>query len=154
VRGVENGTIIIVAVYVDNKLKRMIDELKARLLAEYELTDLGEARWILGREIIRDREKRTIELWQGRYIESILERLDMGSSHPVTTPMDPNMKLPEPDVVIKTYQKALGALVYAMLATRSDLAFAVGTLSGTPQKHTGPRSNTFAGICVEPSRLE
>lgn len=40
-------------------------------------------------EIIRDRDKHTIKLSQSRYIESILERFDMGSSHPVNTPMDP-----------------------------------------------------------------
>jgi hypothetical protein len=65
----ENGTIIIVAIYVNDKMmlskdKKMIDELKKRLAGEYKLTDLGEARWILGMEIIRDRNKRTIMLSQ------------------------------------------------------------------------------------------
>lgn len=134
---VEDGTIIIVAVYVDDKLilskdQKVINQLKVRLAAEYDLTDLGEARWILGMEIIRDREKRMIELSQRRYIESILERFEMGSSRPVATPMDPNTKLVkvnEAEVDVKTYQSALGALMYAMLATRPDIAFAVGALS-------------------------
>jgi hypothetical protein len=134
---VENGVLIVVAVYVDDKLmlskdQSIIDRLKVQLAAEYELTDLGEARWILGMEIIRDRDKRTIELSQRRYVESILNRFDMGTSRPVTTPMDPNIKLAkltEPEVDVKLYQSALGALMYAMLATRPDLAFSVGALS-------------------------
>jgi transposase InsO family protein len=134
---VEDGTIVIVAVYVDDKLmlskdQKIIDQLKVKLAAEYDLTDLGEARWILGMEIIRDRDKHTIELSQCRYIESILERFEMGSSRPVATPMDPNtklIKLNEAEVDVKTYQSALGALMYAMLATRPDIAYAVGVLS-------------------------
>jgi hypothetical protein len=83
-------------------------------------------------EIIRDRDKRTIELSQKCYIESILERFEMDSSRPVVTPMDPNVKLikvQEAEVDIRTYQSALGALMYAMLATRPDLAYSVGALS-------------------------
>ena len=54
---VEDGTPIIVAIYVDDKLilsKSLdaINRLKGQLSQEYELTDLGEAHWILGMEII------------------------------------------------------------------------------------------------------
>ena len=107
-----------------SKDQRVIDQLKVLLAAEYELTDLGEARWILGMEIIRDHNKRTIELSQQHYIESILKRFEMDLSRPVVTPMDPNVKLikvQEAEVDIRTYQSALGALMYAMLATRPDL---------------------------------
>jgi hypothetical protein len=60
--------------------------------------------------------------------------------------MDPNMKLinaAEPEVNIKTYQSVLGALMYAMLATRPDLAYAVGTLN----KHaTAPAQAHWAAL--------
>ena len=82
---------IIVAVYVDDKLilsKSLdaINHLKGQLSQEYELTDLGEAHWILGMEIIRDRERRTIELSQRRYIKTILKRFGMENGCAVKTP--------------------------------------------------------------------
>ena len=134
---IEDGVLIIVAVYVDDKMmlsknKEKIEKLKKQLACEYDMTDLGEARWILGMEIIRDRDKRTIVLSQRQYIESILERYDMVNCHLVVTPIDTNIKLiklSEVETDIKEYQSALRALMYAMLATRPDLAFAVGALS-------------------------
>ncbi|KIK13851.1 hypothetical protein PISMIDRAFT_17694 [Pisolithus microcarpus 441] len=54
---VEDGVIIIIVVYIDDKLilskcTRAIKKLKEALMKEYDLLDLGEARWILGMEII------------------------------------------------------------------------------------------------------
>jgi hypothetical protein len=132
-----NGTHLIAAVYVDDKMifsksLKLINQLKKQLEAEYKLTDLGEAHWILGMEIIRDRKKKTIELSQQQYVETILERFGMQDARPVATPMDPNTRLVKresAEVDVKPYQSVLGALMYMMLATRPDLAFAVGTLS-------------------------
>lgn len=129
---VEDGVLIIVAIYVDDKLiisrcREAIERLKLRLSKEYELKDLGEARWILGIEIIRDRDKGTIQLSQRRYIEGLLSRFEMSEGQSVATPVEPNLKLeklPEPEVDEVSYQSAIGGLMYAMLATRPDLAFA------------------------------
>ncbi|KIK11065.1 hypothetical protein PISMIDRAFT_19844 [Pisolithus microcarpus 441] len=54
---VKDGVIIIIVVYIDDKLilskcTRAIKKLKEALMKEYDLLDLGEARWILGMEII------------------------------------------------------------------------------------------------------
>jgi hypothetical protein len=155
----KNGTIIVVAIYVDDKMmlskdKKMIDELKKCFAGEYELTNLGEACWILGMEIICDCNKCTITLSQCRYIESILECFEMALSHPVAMPMDPNMKpvkVNEAEVDVKTYQSALGALMYTMLATCPDIAFAVGTLSkfaATPgQTHWTALKRVYQYLC-------
>lgn len=56
----------------------------------------------------------------------------MAASYPVVTPINTNVKLiklDEAKVNAKEYQSALGALMYAMLATHPNLAFAVGVLS-------------------------
>lgn len=134
---VEKGILLIVAVYVDDKLilsksREAINQLKSQLAGQYDLSDLGEAQWILGMEIIRDRDKGTIELSQTRYVESILDRFGMQDGRSVSTPIETNLKLTkltEPEIEARAYQSALGALMYAMLATRPDLAFAVGVLS-------------------------
>lgn len=87
---VEDGILIIVAVYVDDKLivsksRDAIERLKTRLSKEYDLTDLGEACWILGIKIIRDRDKGMIKLSQQRYLENILKRFGMGEGRSVST---------------------------------------------------------------------
>ncbi|KIK12825.1 hypothetical protein PISMIDRAFT_18456 [Pisolithus microcarpus 441] len=134
---VEDGTLIIVTVYVDDKLIlskscEAIDWLKKQLSAEYDLSDLGEAHWILSMEIIQDRDKGTIELSQRHYIEIILEHMGMQDGHTVATPIELNLKLKKldsPECNLKSYQSGLGALMYAMLAICPNLAFTVGILS-------------------------
>ena len=150
---------IIVAVYIDDKLilsKSLdaINHLKGQLLQEYELMDLGEVHWILGMEIIQDRERWTIELSQCRYIETILERFGMENGRAVKTPMEPNLKLVKlkaPEVDVKLYQSRLSALMYVMLATCPDLAFAVGALSkhaATPgEAHWAALKRVYRYLC-------
>ena len=106
--------------------------LKGKLEETYEMTDLGEARWILNMEVLRDRGKRTLKLSQDKYIEEILERHGMADCRPVSTPMAQNQKLTkltEAEIDPKDYQRALGSLMYAMLGTRPDIAFAVAKLA-------------------------
>ena len=59
---------LVIALYVDDMLfigkgKGLIAELKSQLSAKFETNDLGVARYILGMEIIRDRQNR--KLWLG-----------------------------------------------------------------------------------------
>ncbi|CDO76034.1 hypothetical protein BN946_scf184818.g2 [Trametes cinnabarina] len=59
---VEDGVLLIIALYVDDMLlvgnsRLAIDALKAALQTRFEMTDLGAARWILGMEIKRDRAR-------------------------------------------------------------------------------------------------
>ena len=64
-----DGNILIVVLYVDDLLivgnnRQLIDRFKAAISKEFEMTDLGAARWILGMEIRRDMENKTIELYR------------------------------------------------------------------------------------------
>ena len=96
------------------------------------MMDLGEARWILGMEIECDRANRKMTLSHRQYIEDILERDGMANCRPVSTPIEANLKLPKisaAEVNVTEYQRMLGSIMYAMLGTRPDLAYAVGTLS-------------------------
>ncbi|CDO75139.1 hypothetical protein BN946_scf184772.g6 [Trametes cinnabarina] len=133
----KDGDLTVVAVYVDDMLifakdRAAVDHIKLELGVPYEMSDLGEARWILGMEIIHDRARKTITLSQHQYVENILKTHGMANCRPVSTPMAPNQKLLKlnvPEVDERAYQSALGSLMYAMLGTRPDLAFAVGMLS-------------------------
>jgi len=74
----KDGDLLIVAVYVDDKLifsknLNAIKCLKLQLSEHFEIMDLGEARWILGMEVIRDRQQGIISLSQHRYVKTILD---------------------------------------------------------------------------------
>lgn len=57
----------------------------------------------------------------------------MEKSHPVSTPLDPNIKLikldKEEEYDMPDYQAAVGSLMYTAIGTRPDISFAVQTLS-------------------------
>ena len=136
--------ILIVAVYVDDLLilannVKTIDQIKEELSQKFEMTDLGEAHYCLGIQIIRDRQKGIIEINQAKYIEDVLKRFGMENSKPVATPMQTGTKLSKSmspvtkeeidEMENVPYQSAIGSLMYAMLGTRPDIAYAVGALS-------------------------
>ena len=139
---VEDGNLLIVTVYVNDKLifSRNLDAskcLKTQLSEHFKITDLGEACLILGMKVIHDQPQGTITLSQCCYIEMILDCFSLKDGQSISTPLKTNVKL------IKMYQSALGGLMYAMLVTHLDLAYAVGVLS----KHTAcSRQAHFAAL--------
>jgi hypothetical protein len=133
-----NGTFI--AAYVDDLLiigpsKEEIQKVKDALNEEFQMTDLGPCLYYLGLRVRRDMRNRTIYLSLQGYLERVLKDFDMWESKPVATPLD-NSRLhtaeegyecdPEDR---KQYQSAVGSLMYAMLGTRPDIAFAVSVVS-------------------------
>ena len=70
-----------------------IDELKKELCKSFSMKDLGHAKQILGMIITRLRDKRKIYLSQKKYIERVLERLNMKNVKPVSIPLAGHMKL-------------------------------------------------------------
>ena len=131
----------IVLLYVDHILifgrsLSAVTALKKSLSARYSMVDLGEAKQYLGMHIEQDRDARTIYLNQTRYITKILERFGMQDCKGISTstPMEAAALPPcptDPAEAIKRteYQSKVGNVMYAMLRTRPDLAFAVSTLS-------------------------
>jgi hypothetical protein len=113
---------------------------KEALRQFYQMTDLSEMGWILGIQIIRDCEKGTLALSQEKFIKEILEHYGMSNSHPISTPALPNerlVKLTSPEVDAKSYQHALGSLMYPMLGTHPDLGYAIAAL-GHHATNPGP----------------
>jgi len=112
-------------------------EVKARVSEKYKITNPGPAHQFLGIEIHREENGTStgISLGQKAFITTILKRFNMQNAHGASTPMDPNVKLDlsehrgEKELKdIKGYQAIVGSLMYAALATRSDISFAVAAL--------------------------
>ncbi|GJX38103.1 retrotransposon protein, putative, ty1-copia subclass [Tanacetum coccineum] len=92
----------------------MPHEVKSWLCKCFSMKDLGEASYILGIKIIRDRSKRLIALSQSAYLEKILKKFRMENSKKGYTPMMEKLD----------YKKSQGSIMYAVKCTRLDVAFA------------------------------
>ena len=127
----------IITVWVDNLLlftgtDQTMIKLKAKLQSMFELTDMGKPLKIVGIEITQHTNYITIS--QTKYIESILRKEGMENANPVSTPLDPNVKLePNPDAAepncSNTYASLIGSLQYLATATCPDIAYAVNRLA-------------------------
>jgi len=128
-----------VLIWVDDVLwigpRDTVDETKSQLANQFPVTDMGTAHFFLGIEIIRKRASHQISLNQSAYIQKVLEGFHLADAHSVSTPLNPGSKLLEtPDaadeeVDEREYRSMIGSLMYLMLCTRPDIAFAVGALS-------------------------
>jgi hypothetical protein len=130
----------------------MIDKIRA----EFVIDDRGnmEEGMLLGMEVKRDRPRRTSRrLYQSRYSRDILERFNMTDVKPARTPMDEHKSLMI-DNHLHTgsqlrgadqsqYLQAVRSLMYLMVSTRPDLAYAVGVIS---RYSPDPRSIHWAAV--------
>ena len=78
--------------YVDDILLASNDlnflfETKQLLTAHFDMKDLGDASFVLGIEIIRDRSRGVLGLFQKNYIERVLSRFNMKSCNPCAAPI-------------------------------------------------------------------
>ncbi|KAH9668970.1 hypothetical protein KPL70_021600 [Citrus sinensis] len=78
--------------YVDDMLiackqKEEIDKLKVELSTEFEMKDLGATTKILGMQIIKDSDSKTLYLSQADYVKNVLTKFNMEDSKHVTTPL-------------------------------------------------------------------
>ena len=139
----KNG--VICFFYVDDIVfayqKDQSEEVKrtiASLLESLTLEDKGELKWFLGLNVIRNRATRTMWLSQKAYISKICTDLapTFSEGRLPATPMEPAELLlltdqeEQPTESSRTsYQRKIGLFLYAGIATRPDIAFAVSRLS-------------------------
>jgi hypothetical protein len=110
-----------------------INDVKASLKAKWKWTDMGEAAYVLGLKLERDRRSRTIQLSQEAYIERILVRFGMENATTIGTPLeDAKPEVSKDDVDPrrqKWYLSIVGSLMWVSQSLRPDISFAVGLLS-------------------------
>jgi len=129
-----DGKLFLIAIYVDDFLL-FLSNIGTVNKRHFEMKDLEEASWILQMKIERLDMRlgvRTLSISQEQYILAILKWHGMTNSNPVKAPMIANLQLPsliEAEINIMEYQKCTGSLMYLMVCTRPDIAYAVGVLS-------------------------
>ena len=145
-------SVFILSLYVDNILiaRNDMDSIvttKKWLSFTFEMKDMGEAHFMLGIEIVRDRSKKLLGFSQESYIKKILKQFRMENSKPIDTPVEKGSALclnqcpktyeEKKRMSTVPYAKAIGNLMYVMLCTRSDICFAVGMV-GYYYSNPGP----------------
>jgi hypothetical protein len=141
---VSGSKITFLVLYVDDILLigndiGMLTSVKVWLSKTFSMKDLGEAAYVLGIRIYRDRTKRVIGLSQSLYLEKVLKRFNMLDSKKGLLPVRHGIHLSkgmspttpkERELMAKVpYASAIGSLMYAMLCTRPDIAYAVSMTS-------------------------
>jgi len=107
---------------------------------------MGEAGYVMGIEIFRDRSQGLLSLSQKSYINKVLERFRMDKCSTSPIPIQKRdkfslMQCPKNDLEQKQmknipYAFVVGSLMYTQTCTRPDISFAVGML-GRYQSNPG-----------------
>ncbi|GKB28683.1 retrotransposon protein, putative, ty1-copia subclass [Tanacetum coccineum] len=97
----------------------MLQDVKSYIGMCFAIKDLGEAAYIFGIKIYRDRSQRLIVLCQSAFIEKILKRFHIENSKPESIPMQEKLRL----------SKSQGATTPAKLTRMQNVPYASVNLS-------------------------
>ena len=111
------------------------NEFEKKPSSNFKLTSIGEAKWFLGIEIIRDRKNKRVWISQRFYCEKLGKKFNIEgrNSHPT-------IPLPQTTIICKNegqasksqiqgYQQKVGSLGYAAMSTRPDISKAHAVLA-------------------------
>ncbi|KAL0400373.1 UNVERIFIED_CONTAM: Retrovirus-related Pol polyprotein from transposon RE2 [Sesamum radiatum] len=140
---ISGSSIAYLVLYVDDILLigndfKMLDDIKAWLSTQFSIKDMGEASYILGIKIHRDRSRRILELTQSSYIEKVLKRFKMEYSKRGLLSMRHGIKLskkqsPKTAEELKRmsdipYAPTVGSIQYVVQCTRPGVAYALSVM--------------------------
>jgi hypothetical protein len=117
---VMNDEPVILLLYVDDLFRtgeeNLITDCKKKLVAEFEMKDLGVMHYFLGLEVWQSPEN--IFLNQGKYAVEILKRFDMLECKSMNTRMETKLKLlvdTSSELIDATlYRQSIGSLMYLL----------------------------------------
>jgi hypothetical protein len=137
--------VVAIGVHVDDSAivgrRREIAKIKTQVQNVFEITDGGALQYFLGLEFERNREKRQLVIHQSRYTTELLQRHQMDTCAPKSTPWDSGVKLTkemspgpadeEEQAVMADvpYRTVVGELLFLSISTRPDISHAVGQLA-------------------------
>ena len=141
---IQGVTVIFLVLYINDILLigndiEVLSDVKDWLKNQFEMKELGEANYIFGIKILRNRNNKLLALSQASYIDKILARFNMENSKRGTLPFrhgihlsnEHSPKTPEGKERMSRipYASIVGSLMYAMLCTRPDICYVVGVVS-------------------------
>ncbi|KAM2728531.1 hypothetical protein EV1_000013 [Malus domestica] len=141
---VVGNAVVFLVLYVDDILlfgndTAILSSVKVWLSKTFHMKDLGDASYVLGIKLYRDRSRKLIGLSQSMYIDKVLSRFEMEQSKKGFLPvrhgnhLSKSMEPKTPEEIVHMsripYASAIGSLMYAMICTRPDIAYAVSITS-------------------------
>lgn len=136
VKGESDSDLLLICLYVDDLLvtgsnEKKINEIKRRLMNEFEVSDLGKLSYFLGMELTQTREGGVL-LHQSKYATDLLKKFNMWDCNSAKTPADTGLVLQKDEggeLIDPTYfRQIVGSLRY-QCNTRPDLVFSVSLIS-------------------------
>ena len=101
-----NDNLSVLTMYLDDLLllggnTPLLKDLKMQLMNRFAMNDIGDVSMVLGMQIIRDREAKTLTISQEHYTKSVLARVGMAECNPVhTTGAGAESSLKQPDTML------------------------------------------------------
>ncbi|KAM1784757.1 hypothetical protein ACFX12_037744 [Malus domestica] len=150
--------VVFLVLYVDDIVlfgndTAVLSSVKVWLSKTFHMKDLGDASYVLGIKLYRDRSRKLIGLSQSMYIDKVLSRFQMEQSKNGLLPVRHGIHLSKsmgpktPEEIRKMsaipYASAIGSLMYAMICTRPDIAYVV---SITSRYQSNPGSKHWAAV--------
>ncbi|GKD49538.1 retrovirus-related pol polyprotein from transposon TNT 1-94 [Tanacetum coccineum] len=141
---ISGSKFIFLVLYIDDILLAtndvgLLHKTKEYLSNNFEMKDMGEASYVTGISIVRDRSQGLSGLSQKAYIDKILERFNMSKCSDGIVPIQKGDKFslkqcPKNDVERKEienipYASVMGSLMYLQTCTRPGISFAIEMLS-------------------------
>jgi hypothetical protein len=151
---VSGSAVAFLVLYVDDILLignniPFLNKVKDYFKSKFSMKDLGEAAYILGIKIYKDRTRRLIGLSQDIYLDKVVKRFHMENSKKGMLPMitgKPLSKAQRPQIDEERqymseapFASAIGSIMYAMICTRPDVSF---SLSARSRHQSDPKRNT------------
>ena len=127
---------LIVGIFVDDGIvcatnERDLDAVIKHLASMFKVTH-GDMDYYVGFQVHRDPINHSILINQARYISDILQRFQLDNATPADTHNPLQASQGPDDVLLPSsipYREAVGCLMYAMVLTRPDIAFAVSRVA-------------------------
>ena len=113
------------------------DQIEADLKSKFEVNTIRNPSMILGIKLLQ--KPNLITLSQTHFIDSLLKKFRLKDANPITTPLDPNINLDDNKMEDESnnqseeashgYATLIGSLMYLVLRTCPDIAYAVNKLA-------------------------
>ena len=148
---VSGSSVAFLILYVDDILLigndiEFLDSIEGYVNKSFSKKDLGEAAYIFGIKIYRDRSRRLTGLSQSTYLDKVLKKFKMDQAKKGFLPVLQGVRLSKTQCPTTAedrekmkdvpYASAIGSIMYAMLCTRPDVCLAI-SLAGRYQSNPG-----------------
>lgn len=128
----------------DNTLNQVVKQ----LMNEFKMTDLGSVKQFMGLSINIDKSKGILTIDQAQYANKILKKFEMKDCKPRSSPMEIGLRLSpaKENLTENPYRELVGSLMYLVMGTRPDIAFALNYFSRFQESASDEHYGYLKGI--------